>query len=109
MNERKYKVSERTGVNNKQITQNGYNLILKEKNNLYELRMKEHINESNDLLGRIWRDIEYYELRLDSENKVVELINKEDLYNVEGIKKQGEEPFSKNLTKEYLLLYLILS
>ncbi len=31
------------------------------------------------------------------------LINKEDLYNVEGIKKQGEEPFSKNLTKEYLL------
>ena len=79
MNERKYKVSERTGVNNKQITQNGYNLILKEKNNLYELRMKEHINESNDLLGRIWRDIEYYELRLDSENKVVELINKEEI------------------------------
>ena len=45
-------------------------------------------------------DLRYHDTRKFGK---MNLIKKEDLENTEAIKKQGEEPFSKNLTKDYLL------
>jgi len=45
-------------------------------------------------------DLRYHDTRKFGR---MNLIKKEDLYNTEAIKKQGYEPFDKNLTSDYLL------
>ncbi len=79
MAESVYEVLEKSNVNSKQITNNKYKLILKEEKEFCELSMKEHINKNNGILGRIWQDIECYHLKLNSDNEVYELVNKEEI------------------------------
>lgn len=66
------------------------------KNTDEELVKHEHViitfDDNNDL--------RYHDTRKFGQ---MNLIKKGDLEKTEAIKKQGEEPFSKNLTKEYLL------